>query len=121
MEAIDMPFVVKRKDLQWKQIREGLRRAVVTTDRTMVVIYEAQPGPGLGTHRHPDCEQIVYYAQGSADLIVGEEAFSVEAGDFVFFPAGVEHGGQLTGEQMAISIDIFSPPLEDYLEEAIRL
>jgi uncharacterized RmlC-like cupin family protein len=63
----------------------GLYSSVVTT----------QPGSRTRIHHHGPCETSIYILAGHARFTFGptglEEAFSAEAGDFVYIPAGEVH------------------------------
>lgn len=53
------------------------------------------PGERTRVHHHGDCETSIYILSGRADYTFGptgvEHAFSGEAGDFVYIPAGEIH------------------------------
>lgn len=53
------------------------------------------PGAKTRIHHHGECETSIYIVSGSARYTFGatglEEAFSAEAGDFVYIPAGEVH------------------------------
>jgi len=66
--------------------REYLRDAAVTID-------EVAPGDSVPLHVHPTYE-VVYLAEGPAEITVGDDTRIVEAGAIVFAPAGVPHGGR---------------------------
>ncbi len=63
----------------------GLYSSVVTT----------QPGSRTRIHHHGPCETSIYILAGHARFTFGptglEDAFSAEAGDFVYIPAGEIH------------------------------
>ena len=116
-----MPFILKDKDLEWNMVREGCKRKVITTKNAMVVVYNIQPGPGLPPHKHENVEQIAHIIKGKAKFTVDGKNVTAEAGDFLVFKPGTVHGGQIIGDEMAVTIDIFVPPLKDYLAEAKKV
>lgn len=63
----------------------GLYSSVVTT----------QPGAKTRIHHHGPCETSIFILRGRARFTFGptglEEAFSADAGDFVYIPAGEIH------------------------------
>jgi len=120
-EVISVPFILKGKDLEWNLVREGCKRKVITTRNAMVVVYNIEPGPGLPPHKHEDVEQIAHIIKGKAKFIVNGESMIADAGDFLVFKPGTVHGGQIIGDEMAVTIDIFVPPLKDYLSEAKKV
>jgi len=119
--VIRVPLILKDKDLEWNLVREGCKRKIVTTKKAMVVVYNIQPGPGLPPHKHEDVEQIAHIIKGKAKFTVDDESVIAEAGDFLVFKPGTVHGGQIIGDEMAVTIDIFVPPLKDYLSETTKL
>ncbi len=119
--VISVPFILKDKDLEWNVLREGCKRKVITTKNAMVVVYNIQPGPGLPPHKHDDAEQIAHIIKGKAKFTVDGKSVIAEAGDFLVFKPGTVHGGQIIGDEMAVTIDIFVPPLKDYLSEATKV
>jgi len=55
------------------------------------------------------------------NFIIDGKSVTAEAGDFLVFKPGTVHGGQIIGDEMAVTIDIFVPPLKDYLSEATKV
>ena len=116
-----MPFIIKGKDASWKEISKSVRRKVIAGKDVMVALYNAQPGPPGAPHKHDDVAQMVYLIQGKFEFEVNGEKIAAEAGDFLYFEPGVWHGGRILGDEMAITIDIFVPPMKDYLPEAVKI
>jgi mannose-6-phosphate isomerase-like protein (cupin superfamily) len=42
-------------------------------------------------HIHDDVEKVYYFTKGSGEVSCGDDTARVTAGDFMFFPAAVEH------------------------------
>ena len=43
-------------------------------------------------------------------LTVGDEVRDIGPGDMWHAPAGIEHGGEVLGDEPVIFIDVYSPP-----------
>jgi quercetin dioxygenase-like cupin family protein len=65
-------------------------------------------GSGFPAHVHPE-EQVSIVREGEMEIVIGDEVFSVKAGDVIHFPSGVPHSGRTTVGPCRL-IDIFSPP-----------
>jgi mannose-6-phosphate isomerase-like protein (cupin superfamily) len=49
------------------------------------------PGGANEAHVHPDVEKVYYFLSGSGEVKCGPWSAKVTAGDFLFFPAAIEH------------------------------
>jgi mannose-6-phosphate isomerase-like protein (cupin superfamily) len=78
-----------------------------------VLIGEIERGEGALPHSHPGIEQVAYLLEGTADVEVGSEKFSMRVGDLCFFPADVPHRFQATSAKVRVLV-IYTPP---YLEK----
>jgi quercetin dioxygenase-like cupin family protein len=73
---------------------------------------EQPPGVDCPIHSHPQ-EQITVVLDGTVEQICDDKRFTLQRGDVCVIPANVKHGGSTqTGFK---TIDIFSPPREDYV------
>lgn len=72
---------------------------------------EAGLAPG---HHHP-FDQVVYVLEGEMRMWIGEKVHDLRAGDVVYIPRDVSHGGRpLNGKPVHI-MEIFAPIRTDYL------
>ena len=75
-----------------------------------VTIHRLQPGLETKPHAHTDMEQVYYFTEGRAKIIVGDETIEVRDGDAVYGPPDIPHG--LTNdsddwvEHLIISADV---------------
>ncbi|MFX0091607.1 MAG: cupin domain-containing protein [Candidatus Hodarchaeota archaeon] len=58
-----------------------------------------------------------YLLEGKGVLYVGEESVTIEAGTSFWIPPNVPHNFDAIEDKLAILIETFSPPREDYLEK----
>ncbi len=63
-------------------------------------------------HQHPH-DQIVYVVNGRLSVTIGNETFTVGAGDSFVVRGGVDH--QATALEDSIVVDVFTPCRSDYL------
>ena len=108
--TITKPFAIQ--DLPWEDWTEGVRfggrvRVLSNTRkggslRIGVAIEELPPGKQSSTfHFHLVEEEHMLILEGSATLRLGEERYTVKAGDFVSFPAGQKAGHCLVNDSGA--------------------
>ena len=56
------------------------------------VLYNRLPAGGKNErHLHDDVEKVYYFLKGSGEVECGPWKKAVKAGDFLFFPAAIEH------------------------------
>lgn len=108
--------VVNWSDIEWEQVRPGVRRRVYVTDDVMLVMNELDPRTmKTAPHVHEQFDQLVSILSGRAVLNVDEDALEVGAGDMVLIQAGSPHFIEpLEGaNDVVLNVDVFSPPRED--------
>jgi len=59
--------------------------------------FTIEPGGGMPLHTNT-VEHEQYIVQGSAHIVIGDEAFDVKDGDIVLIPRGVQHSYDAYGE-----------------------
>ena len=59
-------------------------------------------------HRHPNCEELLYVLQGTADHTLGDKVVQLKAGDIIRIPRGVPHYAQATGDGPVVAVISFS-------------
>lgn len=84
-----------------------------------VILGEVEKGAGVSTHAHPGMEQVQYFLEGEAEVVVDGETHHARAGDLCFFPAGVFHSVRVTSERMKVLI-IYSPPYGESPDKVVR-
>jgi quercetin dioxygenase-like cupin family protein len=61
-----------------------------------VVAAGDKPAPhtprAYGAHLHRECEETFFVQSGSLEFLLGNEAITLNTGDFVHVPAAVRHG-----------------------------
>lgn len=90
------------------------RRILFIDEKVMVSLFEASPGTRVAAHRHPNV-QMGYVLQGKAEYIASGETQVLEPGAFYYLSSNEEHEVKNVGNENAVSLDIFVPPLEPVL------
>lgn len=91
------------------------QRAAFRGDNSLVTVNWMDPAmPPQPLHSH-DFDQVSMIVQGAMDFEVEGERFHVQAGEVLIIPANAKHTGIAVGDEVALNIDVFAPPREDYL------
>jgi quercetin dioxygenase-like cupin family protein len=105
----------KLTELPTEQTKPFLRRGAVRGDHCLAVASWADPRPEASPpHRHP-FDQLSFVLEGSMLFEVDGEHFEVGAGEVLVIPADAWHTARTTSAEVALNLDIFAPPREDYL------
>ncbi len=98
--------------LQWLASRELGNAEDLTVGR--VVIKAGQSNP---RHGHNNCEEVLYLLAGRLDHTIGDETVTLEPGDIITIPAGVNHNAVSTGDVDADMIVVYSAGDRDFTLE----
>lgn len=100
-----------------KELPNGVRRRVFSTDKVMVVQYLYEPGAIFPVHRHPQ-DQMVMVEEGVIEFSVGGVSYTLGPGHLLSIPGDVPHGARVIGDDPVRSVNIFHPVKEEFLHEA---
>lgn len=103
-------------DLPKTELKPGLQRRLVSTERMMVAHVHFEPGVTVPTHAHEN-EQLTYILEGVLRFWLGEdesEVVDVHAGEVLHIPSGVPHRAEAL--ERTLDMDIFCPPRQDWLD-----
>lgn len=64
------------------------------------------PGKCLTPHSHPDGEEYYIFLEGSGDMQVGPDRFTVSSMDFVTVPENAEHSLKNTGRENLVFLTV---------------
>lgn len=70
---------------------------------------EVAPGGRYPVERMPDCERILYVAEGDGEHLNGDGTVALREGDGVLVPKGAWHGFHNTGPSPVLLIALFAP------------
>lgn len=111
-----MGYFVTPADSPQVEVAPGIyRRTMGTTDEAMVCEFFLERGAEVVAHSHHN-DQVGYIVFGKFEITIGSETHICIPGDSYAIPGGVEHCGVALED--TITIDIFSPPRNDYRTEA---
>jgi quercetin dioxygenase-like cupin family protein len=97
-----------------KMGENALRRILVYSENLMLMHTEAEPGGPPFSHSHPH-EQLGFIIQGTSELTVGGETFTLRAGSSFLLEPNEVHEVRSVGDEKMIVLDIFHPYREDYI------
>ena len=107
------------KTMAWHEVVPGVRRRILSRSPAgMMVVCQVAPGSVFPPHTHPHA-QFAVFLEGGGTFIVGEETWTVKAGDSYFIPPGVSHELKTYPDRKTVWIDFFTPEREDFAEEAL--
>jgi quercetin dioxygenase-like cupin family protein len=76
-------------------------------EMTFGVVY-LNAGEGNPLHYHPNCEELIYVLSGQCDHRLGDEVYSLKAGDMLRIPQSVKHNAANTGWQPVTMVICYS-------------
>ena len=93
-----------------------------TNGRFTLIEQNNNPGMGIPPHVHENEDEVFHVLVGEVEIIIGEEATVLSAGDMIFCPRGVAHSWKVVGEEKAKAmLSIFPAGLEGMFEELSAL
>jgi quercetin dioxygenase-like cupin family protein len=100
----------------FKQLNEKTSRKILTYSEDLMLVEFCFKKGGIGQpHKHENHEQVGYIANGSFELIIGNEKKIVKKGDSYHAAKNVLHG-VVALEDDSIIVDAFTPMRADFLE-----
>ena len=69
-------------------------------------------------HRHPKCEEVLYMLKGQIVHSLGNETFTLSAGDTITIPAGVFHDAKCISDEDADTIVAYSEGVRQFEKES---
>ncbi|MCC1491792.1 cupin domain-containing protein [Cognatishimia sp. F0-27] len=94
-------------------VADGLARRVgAFNDNLMVVEVHFEAGTTAPMHHHVH-EQITYVMSGKFEFTIGDQTYTVSAGDSLYKQPNIEHGA--TCLEAGTLLDVFTPHREDFL------
>lgn len=82
----------------------------VGATRMELILGTIERGGGALPHAHPGIEQACYLLSGAATVEIGDDSFTMTAGEACFFPADVPHVLSVTSAEPARLLVFYSPP-----------
>jgi quercetin dioxygenase-like cupin family protein len=94
-----------------REIFPGVRARVVHTDRTSQSWVEIDAGGTFPQHQHPH-EQVVNVLEGTLELTVDGQNYTLSPGSVFVIPPNVPHSGR--APERCRVLDVFAPVRDDY-------
>lgn len=109
-------YFVTSDDSAQVQMAEGIhRRTMATTDEAMICEFYLERGAIVQPHSHTN-DQVGYVVTGKLEMTIGDRTQVCQRGDSYAVPGGITHSAKALID--TVTIDIFSPPRNDYRTEA---
>lgn len=100
------PYITKDGSI----IRELMHPDIDGSRKQSLAEAEIKPGESTALHRHIVTEEIYHVTQGQGMMTLGEEHFSVCAGDTVCIHPGVAHKVVNSGRETLLILCCCAPP-----------
>lgn len=91
-----------------EEVRPGIHRQRLDTERMTVIRYTYSPGSIFPAHSHPE-EQVTMVLSGEIEFEVGDKRVRAESGSVLVIPSGVVHGARVLGETVVDTLNVLSP------------
>jgi quercetin dioxygenase-like cupin family protein len=103
------------EELPAEELKDGLTRRLVTSDRMMIAHVYLKKGIEVPRHSHEN-EQITYILEGALQFHLGakgERELIVRAGEVLVIPSYLPHSAVALED--TLDVDVFNPPRQDWL------
>ncbi len=104
------PDDVDSQVFDWGVLKWMTTPEVTGGERFSAGVVKLEPGKGHERHTHPESDEILYVIRGEGEQEVADETETIESGDMVFIPEGVEHGTINTGWEPLLLLAVYAPP-----------
>lgn len=85
------------------------RRVLFTGVKSQLVVMSIPVHGEIGEEIHPKTEQTLFFQSGTGEALVGDDRFSVSAGDIVVVTPGTRHNFTNTGAEPLNIITVYAP------------
>jgi mannose-6-phosphate isomerase-like protein (cupin superfamily) len=115
-----MQYVLNPDDLDWAEVDSAGHASAdfmftpTVIDKDYTGAYSSRlglmrPGKGSGLHTDP-YNHAFYFLQGTGEVQIGDESWSLQRGTVLKIPAGKEHDISNTGSDDLVFLVIYDPP-----------
>jgi len=109
---------VNWNELEWDDVMPGIKRKVIHAESFTMVRVDLEQNLDLSFHNHIH-EQAILVLEGGVELMLEDEARSIDPGDVVRIPPGAKHGGKVCDKHIQL-IDLFTPQRDEFSASAKR-
>jgi quercetin dioxygenase-like cupin family protein len=96
-----------------EKLTDKLSRKLITGKKVMLAHIFLKKGCMVAAHSH-ESEQMTYILSGSMTLRLPDKEVTLNEGDVLHIPSGVEHSAVALDD--TLDLDVFSPIREDWLK-----
>ncbi len=111
MKTQTAPMVGRAVDLAEFSTRGFGRRTLVETDGVRAVVVGLEDGQEIPIHG-PQLDLVITIVEGVGQIMAGDQAYPVRAGDVAVVPAGEKRGLRAIGGRL-VAVNVVSPPPAD--------
>ena len=111
-----MEYVLPLEGIELEEMAKGIKRAIFYLEKLMCVYLEIDPGVVVKEHTHPH-EQMGLLLAGRVKFTINGKTQIIEGKSLYRIPSNVPHEAEISGEEKAVILDIFSPIREDFLSD----
>ena len=94
----------KRVDQEWGSLTWFASKELTQSDDITVGRVVIKKGKSNPKHIHGNCSEVIHLEKGRLKHFVGKEFVSMESGDTLVIPAGVDHYALNIGDEDAVMI-----------------
>lgn len=99
-------------DIQFTELQPGANSRLIAGHGAQLSFLQMSPGLSFAAHLHPE-EQLMVVLRGSIDELILDRTAAMTAGDLLYLPGTMVHGGRV-GDKGCDVLDVFFPPRPDY-------
>jgi gluconolactonase len=99
-------------DIQFTELQPGANSRLIAGHGAQLSFLQMSPGLSFAAHLHPE-EQLMVVLRGSIDELILDRTAAMTAGDLLYLPGTMVHGGKV-GDKGCDVLDVFFPPRPDY-------
>ena len=104
----------QKLDFENEKVKIGVERGVWHGGPFTVVRYKYDPGAIFPPHSH-ESSQLTVVLTGTIVFFIGDDEFSVSAGETIYIPSNETHGAEVPkGGESVLSLNIFHPPRKEH-------
>ncbi len=100
-------------DIQFTELQPGANARLIGGHGAQLSFLRMDPGMTFAAHLHPE-EQLMCVLRGGMDELIQDAWAPMAAGDLLYLPAPMVHGGKV-GDRGCDVLDVFYPPRPDYM------
>ena len=99
-------------DIQFTELQPGANSRLIGGRGAQLSFLRMSPGMSFAAHLHPE-EQLMIVLRGSIEELILDGSAAMAAGDLLYLPGTMVHGGKV-GDTGCDVLDVFFPPRPDY-------